>query len=491
MSLLRTFFELDANRIVLNFAHGLIFFLIGFGILLKSKHWSELTLAKSLPLLGLFGLLNAFGDWGLIFLPIQDQVFSDQVMGLLWVGAESVLALSYAFLLGFGCRLAADTWPRLEWLPRLVPVAYILWLGAVIAAVVTGRVDAQGGAQNLAEFEVAYRYGFALTGSFISAWALYNQQRQLRRLNLEVSVPPLRWVGIAIAAHGVAAALSVPEVGFFPASLINDDAFFVWTGLPARLFTGLSGAIIAIFMVVVLDVFDLEIHRRVEGSRRMQAVVDERLRIARDLHDGIIQTLYALGLGLEGVLMSIDTSSKEAKEEIRAIMTSLDKTIKDVRGYILKLKTPSDEISLDEQLRMLQKELQREARIPIRLRVDAVQAGIIPSEDMGDILLAVREGVSNALRHARASHVEIFLELEEGRLLVGIRDDGVGFDPQTVRKGVGGEHLGLDNMAKRAESVGGRLMIDSRPAGGTTVVLEIPLGPSMTPGKEEGSRAKG
>lgn len=488
MTLLRTFFELDANRIVLNFVHGLIFFLISFGILLKSKRWSELTLAKSLPLLGIFGLLNAVGDWGLAFLPIQERVFSPEVMGILWVIDESVLALSYAFLLWFGSRLAADTVPRMGWLPRLVPVMYATWLGALIFSFATGLVDPRFGLENLYVFEIAYRYGFALTGSMISAWALYIQKRELSRLELDVSVPPLRWVGIAIALHGIAAGVLVPEAPFFPANFINDQAFFAWTGLPARLLTGLSGAVIAIFMVVVLDVFDLEIHRRVEGTRRMQAVVDERVRIARDLHDGIIQTLYALGLALEGVLMSIDKSEKGARAEIRTIMTSLDQAIKNVRGYILKLKTPSDEISLDEQLRMLQKQLQTEARIPVRLVADTVEVGIIPSEDIGDILLAVREGVSNALRHARASHVEIRLEREEGGLAVSIRDDGIGFNPDTVPPPMGGEHQGLDNMKRRAEAIGGRLFIQSEPAEGTIVTLKIPLSPSAIQEPQQDTR---
>ncbi len=475
MNVLRTFFETDANQIVLNFGHGLVFFLIGFSIFLKSKRWSELTLAKSLRRLGAFAVLNAIGDWGLVFLPVQEEVFSPHVMGVLWVMDEALLALSYAFLLGFGCRLVADTASRYEWLPRIVPVLYALWFGTLLFALITGRVDPLGGKESLVHFEVAYRYGFAFTGALISAWALYIQQRELIRLDLTASVPPLRWVGIAVAVYGVAAGLLVPPGPYFPANVINQLAFIEWTGLPVRVFTGLIGTVMAIFIIIVLNVFDLEIQRRVEGARRMQAIVDERVRIARDLHDGIIQTLYALGLALEGVKLSLDESAKEAREEIRVIMLSLDQAVKDVRGYIHQLKTPADEVSLDEQLRVLQKELQREARVPVVLKAESVEAGILSTDAIGNILLTVREAVSNALRHARASKVEIVLARNADLLTVSIRDDGVGFDPETLPEAVGGEHQGIENMHRRAEAIGGRLVIHSEATGGTDVTLEIPL----------------
>jgi len=473
VNLVVSFFEVDANRMVLNFGHGLIFFLMGFGVLLKSKRWSELALARCLPLLGAFGISNAIGDWGLVFLPIQQQVFPRELMAVLWILDEAVLALSYALLLAFGLRLAAATDRRFEWLPRLVPIGYGAWLITLLFSVVSGEVDPVASPASLYSFAVVYRYAFALPGSLVSAWALYLQRGELSRLGLGSSVPSLRWVGIAVAAHGVAAGLTVPESAFFVAAA--QEAYFPWSGVPARFITGLSGAIMAVFIIMVLDVFDHEIHRRVEEARSVRAVVEERLRIARDLHDGIIQTLYALGLALEGVLLSIDTSTAEAKEEVRGIMRSLDQTIKDVRGYILKLKTPDDEVSLDEHLRLLQKQLQQEARIPIRLQTAAVEPGILSSDAIRDILLAVREAVSNALRHARASQVEIILERGSGVLRVRVIDDGIGFDPEKAPKASGGEHMGLDNMRRRAESVGGRLMISSEPTVGTEVTLEVPL----------------
>lgn len=477
MNALRSFFELEANRIVLNFAHGLIFLLLGYGVLLKSKRWSNLTLAKSLPSLGLFGILNALGDWGLVFIPIQRPVFSDELIGVLWVLDTALVSFSYLMLLHFGARLLAETRRHLEWFPRILPLAYGAWFAALILSLLSGSVDPVHDLTSLRPFEIAYRYGFAFTGSIVSAWALSMQRDELRELKLESAVRPTLWVAYSFALHAFAAGLLVPEGGFFPANVLNDRAFFALTGIPVRLFTGISGAITAVFLLINLEVFDVEFNRRIEEARRLRAVVEERTRIARDLHDGIIQTLYALGLAMEGVLYELGDAFPKVKEEIKSIMSSLDRAIKDVRSYIVRLKTPDSNASLDEQLRLFLPQLQRESRVRLRLKAEPVEADLLSAEAIQDVLLVVREAVSNANRHARASAISIALVRDEKGISLSVVDDGVGFDPDRVPKGGAGEHLGLENMRRRAEALGGHLSIHSEPGHGTEVLLRIPLQP--------------
>src|SRR5690606_13598186 len=134
--------------------------------------------------------------------------------------------------------------------------------------------------------------------------------------------PPLRWVGASFLIHALAAGLIVPEAGFFPANIINDRMFFEVTAVPARLFTGVSGAIVAVSMLLSLEVFDVEFARRIDAARQLHTLMHERTRIARDLHDGIIQTLYGVGLALEG--LSLSERTEPIREEIRGIMASLD-----------------------------------------------------------------------------------------------------------------------------------------------------------------------
>lgn len=474
VNLLRNFFELEANRIVLNFGHGLIFFLMGFGVLMKSKSWSELTLARALPWLGAFGILNGLGDWGLVFLPIQTTVFSESVLAVLWMLATVMLALSYVFLLMFAFKLLAETKTELFWLPKVVWGLFVLWLVAFLAAWMGNGLDLEQDLRLARIFEAFYRYAFALTGSFFGALALMLQKDELQRLGLEASIPPLMWVGYSFLLHGAAAGLIVPEAGFFPASFLNDRVVFELTGIPVRLWTGVSGAIVAFFILDSLDVFDAEFQRRLNEAHQMQAIMGERLRIARDLHDGIIQTLYAVGLNLEGLAYSLKDADAAVKDEIQSIMRSVDGAIKDVRKYIMRLKEPTQEASLDEQLHLFVRELQREARIPVRIKTEPVEGGLISAEAMMDILLIVREAVSNAVRHARASEIRITLVRDERGINLSIVDDGIGFDPDERPQTAAGEHLGLDNMRRRADSLGGHLSIHSEPGHGTEILLRIP-----------------
>lgn len=481
MEFLRTLFELEANRAVLDFAHGLVFFLAGFAVLLKTKRWSELTLARGLPFLGIFGVLNAFGDWGLVFVPIQREVFSDEVIGVLWTIDIVIIALSYTFLMLFGAHLAVGAENGSGWLsriqlPRLVWGTFLVWLGAFFLALIFGVVDPARDLETVRPFEIAYRYCFALTGSLLSAWGLMRQKDELERLDLRESVQPLKWVGYALVLHGVAAGLFGPEADFFPANMINASALFSTTGIPARVWTGVSGMIVAIFMVISLDVFDVELGRRLETNRRVQAVLEERLNIARDLHDGIIQTLYALGLHLERALMSIGDSQTEVKDEIRQVMGSVDRAIKDVRDYIVRLKRPSEALIFDEQLALLMRQLRAESPIPIELESENIENASLSAQAVTDLIYIVREGVSNAIRHAQASQVRVVVRSSETDVDLKVTDDGKGFDPSSVPIGSGRHHHGLKNMRHRAESHGGTFCVESAVGKGTAVQVRIPVG---------------
>ena len=155
-------------------------------------------------------------------------------------------------------------------------------------------------------------------------------------------------------------------------------------------------------------------------------------------------------------------------------MRSVDGAIKDVRKYIMRLKAPTQEASLDEQLHLFVRELQRESRIPVRIKTEPVEGGLISAEAIIDILLIVREAVSNAVRHARASEIRITLVRDERGINLSIVDDGIGFDPERPGPSSAGEHLGLDNMRRRADSLGGHLSIHSRAGARDRVLLRIP-----------------
>ncbi|MEO7117452.1 MAG: GAF domain-containing sensor histidine kinase [Candidatus Limnocylindrales bacterium] len=197
-------------------------------------------------------------------------------------------------------------------------------------------------------------------------------------------------------------------------------------------------------------------------------VLAERERIGQDLHDGIIQSLYAVGLSLEDVpdLMSDDVA--EATARVDQAIDALHGAIRDIRNFITGLRPEAlEEGDLTSGLAELADEA-RHAGVPdVRLTIEARPG---PPLDL-QVLQAAREAVSNAVRHAAPSVIEIGLRRADGDLVLDVRDDGCGFDPLAT---LGQAHRGLMNLKARAHKLGGELVIDSAPGQGTRLRLRLP-----------------
>jgi signal transduction histidine kinase len=203
------------------------------------------------------------------------------------------------------------------------------------------------------------------------------------------------------------------------------------------------------------------------------AIVEERERIGRDLHDGIIQRLYAVSLSLEdvGELATEDPSQVEARVD-RAI-ASLQTTIGDIRHFILGLRpglmTASDLVG---GLDRLAEEVRFGTVIAVETDIDPEAAAALDDEAATQLLGLAREALSNASRHSNASTITVRLARDDAGVCLAVEDDGVGFDPMRT---FGPDHQGLTNMRERAELLGGTLLIERQPGGGTRVIATIPV----------------
>jgi signal transduction histidine kinase len=211
------------------------------------------------------------------------------------------------------------------------------------------------------------------------------------------------------------------------------------------------------------------LHERVQRL----AVVEERERIGRDLHDGIIQGIYAVALSLEDVpdLMSDDPAEAEARVD-RAI-DSLNLSIRDIRNFILGLQSEFvGGADVGAGLARLADEFRHNTAIDIELDVSAgAAAGTLPTVVRVNLLQMAREILSNAARHSRAATATVTLAAERDDIVLAIRDDGVGFDPRATQAS---GHLGLTNLADRARAIGADLTIASGPGEGTKVIVRVP-----------------
>jgi signal transduction histidine kinase len=221
---------------------------------------------------------------------------------------------------------------------------------------------------------------------------------------------------------------------------------------------------------------------RLHEQARLAGLLDERERIARDLHDDVIQRLFATGMSLQAVAQMV-TDPIAAQRIVRSV-DELDVAIRQVRSTIFELhqtragpRTLRSEIVTvcDDAARALGSRPSCEIRGPIDSAVD---------ETMADqLLLCLREALSNVARHARATTTEVEVNVARGRLTLRVADNGIGYVPTP-----GARTSGLDNMLVRAESNGGTLTVEPRVGGGLVITWDVPLG---APGVEDGSRAPG
>jgi signal transduction histidine kinase len=206
------------------------------------------------------------------------------------------------------------------------------------------------------------------------------------------------------------------------------------------------------------------------------AIVEERQRISQDLHDSIIQSLYAISLSLEDLPDIITEDPGEGAARADRAIDGIHATIRDIRNFIMGLQP---EMLIDADLgagiETLAAEFRANTLIDLELRL-ATELPELPREHAAHILAITREALSNIARHSTATRATIELAAVDGTLTLIIGDNGRGFDIDAARSS---RQRGLNNLRARAEAVGGRLILTSEPGAGTRVAAEIPTNRSV------------
>jgi signal transduction histidine kinase len=211
-------------------------------------------------------------------------------------------------------------------------------------------------------------------------------------------------------------------------------------------------------------------HARLREDLRRLAVLEDRERIAKELHDGVVQSLFAVGMSLQAT-EAVAEQSGTVRLRLTAAVEDIDRVIRDLRNYIFGLRPGgAADRGLEQALQDLVDEFRRGSDIAVRLEVDPEVASLLaPSaHDVGQV---AREALANAVRHSGAQTLSVVLVREGDTAVLEVEDDGVGFRREAA-KGVG---QGLDNLEARAEALKGALDVETAPQKGTTVRLRIPL----------------
>lgn len=213
--------------------------------------------------------------------------------------------------------------------------------------------------------------------------------------------------------------------------------------------------------------------RLYERTREL-SILDERNRVALELHDAVSQKLFGLVLAAESADALLDTDAAGARAQLARLRELGRQALEELRELILELRPPN--LEQDGLATTLRKHLELVGRLqPRAVALELTTEGSLPPEAARDreLLRIAQEALQNALRHANARRIDLRIAAADGRLVLEVSDDGSGFDPLAPE--VRSRRLGLTSMEERARRLGGRLEIRSAADSGTDVRLEVPL----------------
>jgi signal transduction histidine kinase len=461
---------LEVNWIILYFVYGLVFFVTGLVTGLQWRRQSNLDLARPLPWLAAFGIAHGLNEWGYIFIPLQALYLPDSAVRLMVIAHLLLLAVSFFFLFQFGVELIASLVPGHRWL-RAMPLIMLLVWGTVIF--LRGMLAQDSLSVLVAIGDAWSRYFLWFPGALLASIGLYHQARQMRRLELPRIATYLTGAAAAFLVYALVGGLIVPTSPVFPANLLNYSLLDRTIQIPAPVFRSLCGLAMAFFIVRSLEVFQVEDDRRMAEMEQAQILATDRERIGRELHDGIVQNIYASGLGLEEAYHLVSEDAGRAQQQIRAVMDGLNRTIHDVRRYIFDLQIAEQSRELETVLEDLVQDLRLDTLLDVHLEVEGQRCCWLDSEQVFHVQQIAREALSNVVQHAAASQVTVNLNYLGNATRLTVADDGQGLALAALADN-GREGQGMVNMQERARLLGGDLVMQSEPERGLRLELTVP-----------------
>ncbi len=271
------------------------------------------------------------------------------------------------------------------------------------------------------------------------------------------------WMGVPLFARGNVAglfSLSKREVAYF-------------TEEHVRLAEAMSSqASVAVENAVLFEQMQASTVRMKSLSRRLvEAQESERRNIARELHDEAGQALASLRIGLRLLEREVDEGGSVTRR-VAELMKRTDAVIDGLRRLAADLRPASlDHLGLEAALRQYSRSAASKFGLEVRFKARGFTGKRLPAVVETALYRVVQEAMTNVVRHAGATRVDILAERRGDRVMVMVEDDGVGFEPGRVQRG---NHFGLLGMRERAEALGGTLAVESTPGAGSTVVVEVP-----------------
>ncbi len=469
----------NANSPLIWFLYGQVFFLLGSLIFTQAGRLSRLALARGLPRLAAFGFFHGLYAWGYLFVPLGVPFLPglDLAPGLRGLRLF-LMALSFAMLLSFGRRLLDDE-ETTPWFASR-PWAWSLVLFWLLSALGIAWAERLPFYTALDTADALARYILALPAGLTAAYGLrHHALRYIRPLGVERIYRTLRVAGISLAALGGLWPLFAPAAPFFPAQWVNRELWMQLLSIPPEASITLVGGLLAWSFLRGMEVFVVETQRRLDHMELQHIQSQERERIARDLHDGALQQVYAAGLLARALERRVP---EPLRPEVERITAALDAATKEMRRLLHEWSPKMHVADMERALQNLVNEAQHISGTEVRFHSNGSPPPLDPKRAV-HVIAFVREALSNAIRHARTPYIDVRLNRRGAYMVVCVEDHGRGM-PTDLKPG-----FGLKHMQERALLLGGRMMLRAGQNGGTRVELWVPLshwsidgqGPPATP----------
>jgi len=453
---------LDVYSDFFRMIYGLLYFTVGLSVSLHSRQYSRLTLAKSLLWFGGFGICIAIYNWGFIFLPLVDN-FSDPRAATFWHLVHYILqAFSYLLLFQFGIEMLRPNQEKWCWLRLLPTYFFAFWLVGpyIIGFSLISGIETWGNFINACS-----RYFLCLPAAALSVAGLIRQQRlQIKPLKLPKIDNVVRAAAGALAAYSLFEGFIVPKTFFFPATVINMESFQEALFLPSYFYLSIIGLTLYVTMNTTLDIFDIETDNLVKAMEEAQVIATERERIARDLHDGALQQVYAAGL----LAQSLKKHMPEKNiNEVQQLVLTINQAILQLRGFLPWKQSETEEVDL---VGALMPKIENARRyIKVDTDIDPRDLPALSVEQTRHLTSLLGEALSNAIRHSRTDRIRVALKREEEEMILEVQDFGTGISLHAE------QGYGLKNMRDRARLLGANFEIFSGRQEGTTVKVVLPI----------------
>lgn len=418
----------------------------------KGDNRTSLSLLKSLKYLGWFGIIHGISEW--ITVVIIANLYPDYNQ-YLYNAAQILKALSFAFLMYFGFDLLHM---KREYKNLLKIIPIILFILCFIVYIILIKNKGLDYHMLNPKFSIiVIRYSLALPSGIVSAISLILNSKLIAKyqsIKISKRYRQLAWV---ILFNSFLEGLFVQNGDFFPSNIINREMFYGIFKIESLFLKTIVGLLINYLLIKVIDTFSWEQEERLRKLETHKIASEERKRLSIEIHDNIIQSLYAAGLKLEFIL--INTDEKKLSEKLNDIKDDLNNTIDKTRKFMTSREL--DVVEIDDLISEIEEVVKnyndnQNIKFNFVYEISSRIKEDLSTEKSTHIFYIVQEAICNVSKHSKASKADIILESTYDMINISVIDNGIGIKKGALHKD---KHFGIDSMKERAKLIGGKIEI--------------------------------